>query len=254
MQPVQHKEEGIGERNPSDVMSEGNWLVTYCSLIITLVSVFMMLVSYSNQAGGKLKKYRQSLGMTTAAAVVPFRTVDIVEPSLESMRKAVDENGYSGRVKFIRSKHGFKAIMESGIFFQPGSAVLKEESRPFLEDVGKIIRRRCFSLGLGGHLSSSASPSAEFPSGWELSIARATRIMRYFQEREKIPAGRLAAAGFGQYRPIAAETTPEESARNDRIEFLFVREGLEADESAPVQVQQTAGSKTDQTAGTASLQ
>jgi len=238
MRRFQRRGEDPGESNPSSIMSEGMWLVTYCSLIITLVSVFMMLVSYSTHAGAKLKRYRQSLGITEAA--VTSRTVDTVEPSLEALRKAVDENGYSRRVRLMRSKHGFKAIMESGIFFPPGSAVLNEESIPFLQDIGKVARRGFFSLGLGGHISSAASPSAEFPSGWELSVARATRIMRYFQDKEKIPAGRLAAAGFGQYRPIAAENSPEGSAKNDRIEFLFVREVPEPDTGASAPPQ-TAG-------------
>ncbi len=217
-----------GDWNPADEATAGRWLVTYCSLAITLVSVFMMLVSYSSFAGAKVKKYRQSLGSGSGAYIPASaaRLGDPVEPAMNELKKIADENGYSGKMDMIRIKNGFKAIMSSGVFFSPGSAKLKEESRAFLNDVTKMAKKSSFSVGVSGHTGELAAQTGENKSDWDLSVSRATGIMRYFLESGKMPAGRLAAAGFSRFRPIASTKTAEGAEKNDRVEFLFIKDVL----------------------------
>ena len=216
-----------GDWTPADEAAAGRWLVTYCSLAITLVSVFMMLVSYSSFAGGKVKKYRQSLGDSKGyVPVSATRMGDLIEPAMNDLKRSAEENGYSGKVEMLRIKNGFKAIMNSGIFFSSGSAKLKEDAHPFLNEITKIAKKSSFSIGVAGHTNGIATETAEYGSDWGLSVARATRIMKYFLDAGKMPAGRMAAAGFGSFRPISSANTAEGLQRNDRMEFLFVRDVL----------------------------
>ena len=73
-------------------------------------------------------------------------------------------------------------------------------------------------LRVDGHTDRRPISTAEFPSNWELSTARALSIVRHLIERG-IPPERLAATGFGQFRPIDTGDTPEALARNRRIEL-----------------------------------
>ena len=77
-------------------------------------------------------------------------------------------------------------------------------------------------LRVDGHTDSTpVSASSAFADNWELSQARALSVVRYMIEVEGLPADRLAATGFGEYRPIDPGDSPEALARNRRIELKF---------------------------------
>jgi chemotaxis protein MotB len=60
-------------------------------------------------------------------------------------------------------------------------------------------------------------------SNWELSVARAYSVIEYFTKEQKLDPARFIAAGYGEYRPIAPNDTPEGRAHNRRIEIVMVR-------------------------------
>jgi chemotaxis protein MotB len=62
-----------------------------------------------------------------------------------------------------------------------------------------------------------------FPTNWELSAARATAVVRFFQEKGKIAPERLTASGFSFYRPVATNATPDGRKQNRRIEIILVQ-------------------------------
>ena len=62
----------------------------------------------------------------------------------------------------------------------------------------------------------------KFPSNWELSTQRATNVVRFLQDECKIPGTRLAAVGYGEFRPTAKNTTKEGRKKNRRIEVKLV--------------------------------
>ncbi|HLL05839.1 MAG TPA: OmpA family protein, partial [Myxococcaceae bacterium] len=64
--------------------------------------------------------------------------------------------------------------------------------------------------------------AATFPTNWELSVARAVNVVRFLQEKAKVPAKRLVAAGYGDTHPVAGNSTPKGRARNRRIEILLI--------------------------------
>jgi chemotaxis protein MotB len=71
-----------------------------------------------------------------------------------------------------------------------------------------------------GHTDDVPIKSAAFPSNWELSAARAIAVVRFLQDQGVDPA-KLAAAGYGEYQPIAGNDTPEGRAQNRRIEITL---------------------------------
>ena len=73
-------------------------------------------------------------------------------------------------------------------------------------------------LRVDGHTDKNPIRTFEFPSNWELSAKRAINVVRYLEARG-VPANRLAAAGFAEFRPLEEGDSPETYRRNRRIEL-----------------------------------
>jgi chemotaxis protein MotB len=121
---------------------------------------------------------------------------------------------------------GDRFVFQSEVLFAPGSATLSPEARARLKPVADAIRQIApkiptdlpWVLEVAGHTDKQPINTAEFPSNWELSTARALSVVRYLAEQH-IPPSRLAAAGYGAYDPIDPRDTPDAYRKNRRIEL-----------------------------------
>jgi chemotaxis protein MotB len=121
---------------------------------------------------------------------------------------------------------GDRFVFQSEVFFDAGQAVLKPEGRAeiakiadaLLELEKKIPSDIAWVLRVDGHTDIRPIASAQFPSNWELSAARAIAVVQYMISRGVSPQ-RLVAAGFGEYQPIDPDKTEEAFSRNRRIEL-----------------------------------
>lgn len=211
------------ELREKDEEHAGRWLITYCSLAITLVAVFMMLVSYSSVASGKMTKYRRSIGQygTQAGASRVQGTADPAESAIATLRHHAQMSGYTGQVEITRTQDGFKVTVPGSALFEPDTAEVQEEAHPLLAVMTGIMKRGFFSLGIAGHTSRLPACAEDFSAGLELSGNRAAGLLKHFLESGRIPAYRLACVGYGPYRPSASGGA-EARDKNDRIEFLFI--------------------------------
>ena len=121
---------------------------------------------------------------------------------------------------------GDRFVFQSEVLFPPGSAALSPEAKDRLKPLADAIREIVpklptdlpWVLQIGGHTDKLPISTAQFPSNWELSAARALSVVRYLAE-QGIPADRLSAAGYGEYEPVDARDTPDAYAKNRRIEL-----------------------------------
>lgn len=123
---------------------------------------------------------------------------------------------------------GDRFVFSSEVLFQPGSADLAPEGRAQIEGVVAILQDVAAAIPPGidwiirvdGHTDNMPlSGQGAFADNWELSQARALSVVRYMQNQLGFPPERLAATGFGEYRPVAEGDTPEARAQNRRIEL-----------------------------------
>jgi chemotaxis protein MotB len=123
---------------------------------------------------------------------------------------------------------GDRFVFQSEIFFESGSADIGQQGREQLDVLAttlillltEIPKDLDWVLRIDGHPDDRPISSAQFPSNWELSTARAVSVLKYLASRG-IPADRLAAAGFGEFRPIDTSGTEEGRRKNRRIEIKF---------------------------------
>ena len=72
-----------------------------------------------------------------------------------------------------------------------------------------------------GHTDNQPISTAMFPSNWELSVNRASRIIRYLSEKHGIQDNYLSASGYADTRPVTTNETFEGRQKNRRIEIIL---------------------------------
>ncbi|HYF56087.1 MAG TPA: peptidoglycan -binding protein [Salinarimonas sp.] len=121
---------------------------------------------------------------------------------------------------------GDRFVFQSELFFNAGSSALKTEASPELDriasallDLDKQIPADIpWVMRVDGHTDVRPITTAQFPSNWALSAARAIAVVQYLVSRG-VPPQRLVAAGFGEFQPLDMATTDDAFARNRRIEL-----------------------------------
>lgn len=121
---------------------------------------------------------------------------------------------------------GDRFVLQSEVLFPAGSATLKPEAGPEIDriasailDISKEIPSDIpWVLRVDGHTDARPIQSAQFPSNWSLSAARAIAVVQYLRGKG-IPPQRLLAGAFGEFQPLDPGTTEEAYAKNRRIEM-----------------------------------
>jgi chemotaxis protein MotB len=128
------------------------------------------------------------------------------------------------------------------LFFDSGRAKLKPGGKDVLKKVGDVIKDyENKIIRVAGHTDNvpiSKALQATFPTNWELSVARATTVVRFLQE-VGVPPERMIASGRGEYEPVAPNDTEEGRQKNRRIEIMLIDKSLVSElsrstESEPV--------------------
>ncbi len=123
---------------------------------------------------------------------------------------------------------GDRFVFSSEVLFTPGSADLAAEGTAQIAEVVATLKEVMaqippqidWIIRVDGHTDAvPLSGSGAFADNWELSQARALSVVRYMVDVLGFPPERLAATGFGQYRPVAEGDSPEANAQNRRIEL-----------------------------------
>lgn len=111
------------------------------------------------------------------------------------------------------------------ILFASGSAEIKSSGKEILGKVGTILNavqdKEIRVEGYSDNQPISPRLQSVYPSNWELSSARAISVVQFLRNTLNIPGERLSASGFGEFRPIADNSTPEGRAQNRRIQIIL---------------------------------
>jgi hypothetical protein len=116
------------------------------------------------------------------------------------------------------------------ILFDSGEADLKPDGAEVLRKVATILAAhpnlRIHVVGHTDDVPIRPAARKRFPSNWELSTARATAAVRFLTEQAGVDPRRLGAVGYGEFRPVAPNSTPEGRARNRRIAIAILSDEL----------------------------
>jgi chemotaxis protein MotB len=154
-----------------------------------------------------------------------------------SLREEIE----AGQIQVSELRGRMTIKLADRVLFASGSAVLDKDGRAALGKVADALRAAHGRLvRVEGHTDNvSVQPGGPFPSNWELSTARALAVVRFLQDAGVDPT-LLAATGYGEYQPVAANDTVEGRSQNRRIEIvLAAAEGAQT-QAAPVKAPSAA--------------
>jgi chemotaxis protein MotB len=154
-------------------------------------------------------------------------TVTKAQKSLEQeMRSALE----SKEITISQLQGRLTVNILDHILYDSGEAVLKPEGEGVLQKIGGILeqypKRQIHVIGHTDNIPIRASARDRFPSNWELSTARATAAVRFLQEKGGVDPRRLGAVGYGEFHPIADNSSSEGRAKNRRIALVVLPEVL----------------------------
>ena len=149
------------------------------------------------------------------------------ENLLENMKSEIDK----GKITITQLRGKLKVNMLDEILFDSGETTINPQGIKVLKRVGNILLNvKDKAINIEGHTDNvpiGAELSEKYPTNWELSVARATNVARYLQEKSGINPTLLSATGYGEYKPVASNETEEGKAKNRRIEIVLVPKEIE---------------------------
>jgi chemotaxis protein MotB len=227
------------------------WIVTYGDMTTLLLTFFILLFTVAEIEGRELQlilsAFRGSLGMhrggLTLSQGVLAELGQQVEtlPSKErgdqlakSIKRAVSifqPEVKSRKVKITEDERGIVISLVADAFFESGSDELTPEGTVIVNKMGRFLSEPEFGeniIRIEGHTDNARIPTESvlferYPTNWELSSARAVKIVRILHETFDINGGNLQAIGYGEFQPVESNDIEEGRAYNRRIEVIVMR-------------------------------
>jgi len=243
--------------------NQDRWLVSYADFITLLFAFFVVLYASSQVDKRKadrlavaIRSAFQDLGGFSASAVqipsnankpVSFSALQAMENAeLKSVPEPAPEASDEGsdpdlsilqsqlqealgheiardEIALHETPEGIVISMREFGFFESGSGTVKASALSTLDRIGSLLAVRTYKLRVEGHTDNVPIHTAHFASNWELSTTRATEVVRLLMLRYRLDPGRLAAAGYAQYHPLASNDTEKGRALNRRVDIVVLK-------------------------------
>jgi chemotaxis protein MotB len=200
------------------------WLVTYADAVTLLMAFFVMLVSFS--------KIDIPLFEQVAAGIkddLGKRIVKEEEKPIQTLKVEIQEVVFAMQADQVATvetdDEGIVIELDSSAFFQPGSADIRPEAYPVLQNMAATIlapKYETYFIEVEGHTDDDPISTARYPSNWELSAGRSSSVVRAFIENGGL-GEKMKAIGYAETQPkypnreIDGTPIPENQAANRRV-------------------------------------
>jgi chemotaxis protein MotB len=233
--------------NENSSEPKGKWLITFNDLITLLLTFFVLIISMSMIAQSKVTGIADSarkVAGVESAAIGGRR--DVIETGIPSIKdediqrvqqqtqkgESVDPLAYRKEilagllknmegVKIVPAENGFSLSLNENLLFASGSAEITASGQNVLKKLGAILLRADAFARVEGHTDSTPIHSVKYPSNWELSMSRATNIVRWFADKGGVAPERFSSAGYADTRPQAPDDNQENRDANRRVEIVL---------------------------------
>lgn len=229
------------------------WLVSYADFITLLFAFFVVMYSISSVNEGKYKILSDSLvGVFSQAdrSVKPIPigeerprttepdvslvddpsgqsspgnpTLDPLELIAQSMRETFGELIANEQLTVRGNELWIEIELNSSLLFPSGDALPNDQAFLLIDKVAGILAPFDNPIHVEGFTDNLPISTDKFPTNWELSAARAGSVVRMLAAQGVNPS-RLAAVGYGEFQPVADNSTAEGRARNRRVILVVSR-------------------------------
>ena len=146
-----------------------------------------------------------------------------LERAKEELEKRLQDEINNKQVKVEMQDKGLVITFVSEVLFDSGKAKLRADCYSKLDKVASVLNTTVADLNVGieGHTDNQPIKRSGWKSNWELSTARALSVLHYLSDKS-VAEPRLAAIGYGEYKPVASNDTKEGRQKNRRVEIVIL--------------------------------
>lgn len=247
----------MARKKRAEVEKENNerWLLTYSDLITLLMIFFVVLYAMSNVDAQKFRAVADSLnkalggGRPSALEIndkpggpqiigdsTPSYSSDsandkqnfnLEQTSIKEIKEKLDEyaaeNDIQSKLVSSIEERGLVVSIKDTLLFDSGSPEITVKAHGILEIISKVLLDMPNYIKIEGHTDNVPISTQQFLSNWELSVLRATNVLQIMTGEGHISPYRLSATGYGEYRPVAANTDETGRARNRRVDLVILK-------------------------------
>jgi chemotaxis protein MotB len=153
---------------------------------------------------------------------IPQREVRAMEQLKHQLKQQFAGTPLSQSIKMEITERGLVIRLNESILFDKGKAELKPVVYSALNIIGDTLKPTDYAIKIEGYTCDLPINTPQYPSNWELSTARAISVLRYLVEKIDIKSSRLSVSGYGEYKPIAPNTSETNRAQNRRVEIIVL--------------------------------
>lgn len=220
-------------RTEEDDINPDSWLATYSDTITLLLTFFILLYSISAVDSQKLNELAEALQQSLKGSEQIIEIEDLSEITVEQgntnyenlvdkLKVVIENNSLTDVVKIREEDRGIVLQLDESILFESGEADLKDNSKEVLDLITTVIQNVDNDVLVEGNTDDVPMSNEKFESNWELSTERAVSVVRYFIEGKGQDPTRFAVKGYGEFKPLVENSTPENRAINRRVDILIV--------------------------------
>jgi chemotaxis protein MotB len=197
----------------------------YAASAVDATKLDASAVGAENPVGAAFRRPGDGILPAEAAAIVEPVAAAPVTDVLEALRMqlAIELEQEIGmqRAELSRDGRGLVMSLPERATFSTGSAEVTPDARQLLVRLGEALQPLPNAVRVEGHSDDVPIKTPLYASNWELSTARAAAVVRLLVEGNQIHPERLSAAGYAEFHPRAANDSPENRARNRRIDLVI---------------------------------
>lgn len=193
------------------------WVISYADLVTLLLALFLVMyaVNTANLKANATGKNNQ----TTINAEIKNQKV-VKMPELQ--KELLTEFNNDDNVILLKDTRGLIIRLKDNILFGSAESEVQPEAYQTLNKIIDILSKIDNPVIIEGHTDSFPIKSEKYSSNWELSTARATSVINYIVESKRINPRRLSAVGYGEFAPIAENTSNSGRMKNRRVDIIIL--------------------------------
>lgn len=236
---------GRSEKRKDEAPSHERWLLSYADFVTLLLAVFIVLFAFSRGrkqsirtvSAGIHSGFEQlsahedsppSAGPTDATnpapqapampSPLPVDTAQLKTQLEGVLGDAIDKH----EIVVQQTTEGLIISLRDFGFFKSGDATLLPGAAEQLRKTAQVLMEHHLELRVEGHSDDQPIHTALFESNWQLSTARATSVLTLLVNDAGFPPQKISVAGYGPYRPVADNETPEGRQSNRRVDLVII--------------------------------
>ncbi|MDR0671335.1 MAG: OmpA family protein [Oscillospiraceae bacterium] len=251
---------------PHEEHADESWLIPYADLLTLLLALFIVLFAASSIDSDKYQAIMSAFQDELGAGLLPggegvlppgmlppgnggsspapttppsggdgLGDSDIkLWPLFDSLQDYVDDNHMDDNIDVAFTGQDVLITLKSDIWFSSGSAEITPSMQEQAHMLAQLLRDNQnpaypLEVIVAGHTDNVPIHSSQYPSNWHLSARRALNFLMALLEDSGLDPTHFSSRGYGEYAPIATNSTPDGRQRNRRVELLVSQPLLHED-------------------------